>query len=188
VKGSKATVTVDSYKEPDPKVIDAEMTRVDTTAYAPGYDEKKFRSIAPGETEVEVHKKIGKPLKETKAKPRIDWYYGPPTLRITDDGGMFDTSGFFSAAWGYTIAQASPEGKILDILGGYFPEVPPEMIGRDLSAMKKHYGEPIAIQTLEATRYLVYSGSKSNGSFRTRALGVDKDGKVVEIIAGYYFE
>ncbi len=188
VKDSKATVTVDSYKEPDPKTLDAEMKKVDTTAYAPGYDEAKFRSIELGATEAQVHKLIGKPLRETKAKPQIDWYYGPPTLRITSDGGMFDTSGFFNAAWGYTIARANPDGKIVDILGGYFPEVPKEMVGSNLVEMKKQYGEPIAIRTLQATRYLVYTGSKSSGSFRTRALGIDQDGKVVEIIAGYYFE
>jgi hypothetical protein len=188
VKDSKATVTVDTYKEPDPKAIDNEMSKVDTTGYSSGYDEQKFRSIELGATEAQVHKLIGKPIQETRAKPQIDWYYGPPTLRITDDGGMFDTSGFFSSAWGYTIARAGLDGKINDILGGYFAEVPKEMIGSDLSEMKKQYGEPIAIRTLQATRYLVYSGSKSSGSFRTRALGVDKDGKVVEIIAGYYFE
>ncbi len=188
VRDSKATITVETYKEPDPKALDAEMKKADTTVYSPGFDEQKFRSIEIGMTEIEVHKLIGKPLRETKAKPQIDWYYGPPTLRITDDGGIFDTSGFFNAAWGYTIARANPEGKITEILGGYFPEVPKEMVGSDLSEMKRQFGEPIAVRTLRTTRYLVYSGSKSEGSFRTRALGVDKDAKVVEIIAGYYFD
>jgi hypothetical protein len=188
VKDSKATVTVDTYKEPSPKALDAEMSKVDTTSYAPGYDEAKFRSIEVGMSEVEVHKRIGKPLRETKARPQVDWYYGPPTLRITVDGGMFDTSGFFSTAWGYTIARASPDGKITEILGGYFPDIPDEMVGKDITEMKKKFGEPNAVRTLQATRYLVYSGSKTSGSFRTRALGMDKDGKVVEIIAGYYFD
>jgi ribosomal protein S16 len=101
---------------------------------------------------------------------------------------MFDTSGFFNSAWGYTIARANPDGKILEILGGYFPNAPTEMVGLDLPEMKKRFGEPNAIRTINAARYLVYSGSKNSGSFRTRALGVDKDGKVTEIIAGYYFD
>jgi hypothetical protein len=188
VKDSKATITVDTYKEPDPKALDAEMKKVDTTGYAPGFDENQFRSIEIGATEIEVHKLIGKPLREVKSKPRIDWFYGPPTLRITDDGGMFDTSGFFNAAWGYTIARASPDGKISEILGGYFPEIPKEMVGGDLDSMKKQFGEPIAVRTIQATRYLVYSASKTSGSFRTRTLGIDKDARVVEIIAGYYFD
>jgi hypothetical protein len=188
VRDSKATITVDPYKEPDPKALEAEMSKADTTSYASGFDEKKFHSIEVGMTEIEVHKRIGKPLREVKSKPRIDWYYGPPTLRITLDGGMFDTSGFFNAAWGYTLVTASPDGKITEILGGYFPEVPKELVGDNLDAMKKQFGEPIAIKTIQTTRYLVYSGSKSSGSFRTRVLGVDKDAKVVEIIAGYYFD
>jgi SmpA / OmlA family len=188
VRDSKATVTVDAYKEPDPKALEAQMKAVDTTVFAPGYDEAKFRSIEPGMTEAQVHKLIGKPLRETRSKPQVDWYYGPPTLRVTDDGGMFDTSGFFNAAWGYTIARADPEGKILEILGGYFPDVPKELVGQDLETMKKRFGEPIAIRTIKATRYLVYSGSKASGSFRTRALGIDKDGKVADVIAGYYFD
>ncbi len=188
VKDSTATITVDAYTEPDPKILETEMARVDTTIYASGYNEARFRAIALGATEAEVHKLIGKPLRESRSKPRIDWYYGPPTLRITDDGGLFDSSGFFSTAWGYTTVQATLDGKITEILGGYFPEVPRELIGSDLSEMKQHYGEPLAVRKHLATHYLVYAASKSSGSFRTRALGIDPDGKVVEIIAGYYFD
>jgi hypothetical protein len=188
VEKSKATITVDPYQDPDPKVLDAEMKAVDTTVYAPKYDEQGFRSIEEGMTEVEVHKLVGKPIREARAKPEIEWYYGPPTLRVTLDGGMFDTSGLFQTAWGYTIVRASPEGKIEDILGGYFPDIPKELIGADLSEMKKRFGEPNAVRTIKATRYLIYSGSKSNGSFRTRAVGLGKDSKVVEVVAGYYFE
>ncbi len=188
VKGSKATVEVDTYKDPDPKALEAEMKKADTTVFAPGFDEKAFRSIVPGTTEAQVHKLIGQPLRETQSRPQVDWYYGPPTLRVTEDGGMFDTSGFFETAWGYTVVQAAPDGKIVEILGGYFPDVPRELIGADLAEMKRRYGEPNAVRTVRAARYLVYSGSKSSGNFRTRALGVDAEGKVVQIIAGYYFD
>jgi hypothetical protein len=188
VRDSKATITVDTYKEPAEKELEAQMKPVDTTIYASGYDEGRFRSIEIGTSEAQVHKLVGKPLRETKAKPQIDWYYGPPTLRVTEDGGMFDTSGFFQAAWGYTIARANPDGKILEILGGYFPEAANDLVGLDLAEMKKRFGEPNAIRANKATHYLVYSGSKNSGSFRTRALGVDKDGKVTQIIAGYYFD
>jgi hypothetical protein len=188
IKDSKATVTVDPYKEPDPKALEVQMKAVDTTVFAPGFDEAKFRSIEPGMTEAEVVKRIGKPLREARSRPQIDWYYGPPTLRVTEDGGMFDTSGFFETAWGYTIARATPDGKIFEILGGYFPDVPKEMVGSDLEDMRKKFGEPIAIRMVRSTRYLVYSGSRSSGSFRTRALGLDKAGKVTDVIAGYYFE
>jgi hypothetical protein len=188
VKDSKATVTVDPYKEPDPKALEAQMKAVDTTVFAPGFDEARFRSIEPGMTEAEVVKRIGKPLREARSRPQIDWYYGPPTLRVTEDGGMFDTSGFFETAWGYTIARATPDGKIFEILGGYFPDVPKEMVGSDLEEMRKKFGDPIAIRAIRSTRYLVYSGSRSSGSFRTRALGLDKAGRVTDVIAGYYFE
>jgi hypothetical protein len=188
VRDSKATVTVDAYKEPAEKDLETQMKPVDTTVYATGYDEGRFRSIEIGMTEAQVHKLVGKPLRETKAKPQIDLYYGPPTLRVTSDGGMFDTSGFFNSAWGYTIARANPDGKIIEILGGYFPEAPNNLVGLDLAEMKKRFGEPNTIRTIKATHYLVYSGSKNSGSFRTRALGIDKDGKVTEIIAGYYFD
>ena len=188
VTDSKATVTVDTYKEPDPKALEAQMKAVDTTVFAPGFDEAKFRSIEPGMAEAQVVKRVGKPLRETRSRPQVDWYYGPPTLRVTEDGGMFDTSGFFGTAWGYTIARANPEGKIFEVLGGYFPDVPKEMVGGDLEEMKKKFGDPIAIRTVKSTRYLVYSGSKSSGSFRTRAVGLDQAGKVTDVIAGYYFD
>ena len=188
VKDSKATVTVDTYKEPDPKALEAQMKAVDTTVFAPGFDEAKFRSIEPGMAEAQVVKRVGKPIRETRSRPQVDWYYGPPTLRVTEDGGMFDTSGFFGTAWGYTIARANLEGKIFEVLGGYFPDVPKEMVGGDLEEMKKKFGEPVAIRIVKSTRYLVYSASKSSGSFRTRAVGLDPAGKVTDVIAGYYFD
>lgn len=78
--------------------------------------------------------------------------------------------------------------KIFEFLGGYFPEIPRDLIGADLAEMKKRYGEPVAVHAIRATRHLVYAAPKASGSYRTRVLGVDAAGKVVEVVAGYYFE
>lgn len=114
VKGSTATIGVDTYKEPGPEELEGRIKPVDSTVYAPRFDEAKFRAIRPGMAEAEVHRLIGKPLREARSRPQVDWYYGPPTLRVTEDGGMFDTSGEIADAWGYTIARAHPDGKIFN--------------------------------------------------------------------------
>lgn len=38
---------------------------------------------------------LGQPLRTHAAGPRITWYYGPPTLRVSDDGGPWDASKTF---------------------------------------------------------------------------------------------
>ncbi len=63
-------------RSPLSKDLEAQM-KADTTVFAPGFDEFWFRSIEVGVTEAQVHKLIGKPIRETKSRPQIDWYYGP---------------------------------------------------------------------------------------------------------------
>jgi len=188
VKGATLTIAADPYREPDPKDLEARMSREDTTAYAPQYDEGKFRSIRPGMAEAAVVRLVGKPLREGRSRPQVEWYYGPPTLRVADDGGLYATSGDFDPVWGFTVARARPDGKVFEVLGGYFDDVPKELIGADLAEFRRRFGEPVAVHTNRASRHLLYSATKSSGSYRTRVVGLDPGGKVVEVIAGYDFE
>src|SRR6516225_2484311 len=54
----------------------------DTTVYAPGYSEDKFRRILPGMTEDDVLRLMGSPLEDESQSGSIVWYYGPPDLKI----------------------------------------------------------------------------------------------------------
>jgi hypothetical protein len=188
VKDGKLLLSHDPHKEPPPDLLDVAMKAQDTTVYAPGYSEEKFRSIKLGATEAEVTRLIGEPFRVTRARPQIDWYYGPPTLIVGDDGGLSDSSGTFDTGTGYTVVTARLDGRIMNVHGGYFPSIEKDMIGKSLAVMKKRHGEPLEIRTNPASRFLIYSRTEVSGSYYTRAVGLDDAGKVVSFIAGYYFD
>ena len=62
----------------------------DSTQYAAGFRESKFRTIRLGMSEADVIRTLGQPLETKPATQYIEWIYGPPGLRIADDGGLDD--------------------------------------------------------------------------------------------------
>src|SRR6476620_11233305 len=56
----------------------------DSTYYAKGYSEGRFRSIRPGMQESEVIRILGEPLNVENPREFIEWIYGPSDLRVSD--------------------------------------------------------------------------------------------------------
>lgn len=161
-------------------------TLQDTTHYAPGYSEWKFRSIRPGMHESEVIRLLGQPLRIHAAEPRITWYYGPPTLRVSGDGGLWDTRGNFDTGRGYTAITADQGGRVVHATGGFLRIDPDGLVGEGLSDVRRRFGQPRAVREQPSCAYLGYSGTKVSGSYYTRGIGLDASGRVNSIVAGWY--
>jgi hypothetical protein len=166
-------------------LVAAWQTLQDTTYYAPGYSEWNFRSIRPGMPESEVIRLLGQPLQAHGVEPRITWYYGPPTLRVSDDGGLWDASGTFDTGRGYTVITADQGRRVVQASGGFLRINPDDLVGQTLSDVRKRYDEPRAVREQPSSKYLVYSGTKVSGSYYTRGIGQDASGRVNSIIAGW---
>lgn len=162
------------------------QTLQDTTYYSPGYSEWNFGTIRPGMPESEVIRLLGQPLQAHGIEPRITWYYGPPTLRVSDDGGLWDTSGTFDTGRGYTVVTADQGSRVVHATGGYLRINPDDLVGQTLSDVRKRFGEPHAVRDQPSSRYLIYSGTKVSGSYYTRGIDLDADGRVNRIVAGWY--
>jgi hypothetical protein len=136
--------------------------------------------------ESEVIRLLGQPLQAQPADPRITWYYGPSTRRVSDDGGLWDASGTFDTGRGYTVITAEQDGRLFQASGGFLRINPNDLLGQDLLDVRKRFGEPRAVREQPSSKYLVYSGTKVSGSYYTRGIGLDAEGRVNSIIAGWY--
>ncbi len=74
---------------------------IDSSCYAPGYREWEFRRLRVGMSEADVIRRLGPPLRVRQAEPSLDWTYGPPTLRMSHDGGLWKEGGPFSIGLDY---------------------------------------------------------------------------------------
>ncbi len=150
----------------------------DTTVYTTGYSEQRFQSIRPGMSEEEVIKLMGKPLEDKSDPGYVNWYYGPSTLNIAENGAV--TGGEF------TYVRASANGKIDATAGGYLKATWDELVGLDLTEMRRRFGEPVATRPHRKWRYLAYSGTKVDGSYHIRRVWLDMAGQVTQIEAHWY--
>jgi len=162
------------------------QTLQDTTYYSPGYSEWNFRSIRLGMQESEVIRLLGQPLQADSDGPRITWYYGPSTLRVSDDGGMWDTSGTFDNGRDYTVVSADEAGRVVNSSGSFLAVSPGDLVGQLLPDVRKRFGDPRSVRDQPSSKYLVYSGTKVSGSYYTRRIGFDAKGRVNNLVAGWY--
>ena len=161
------------------------QTLQDTTYYAAGYSERNFRSIRRGMHESEVIRLLGQPLRANSAVPQTSWYYGPSTLRVSDDGGMWDTTGTFDAGRSYTGITADGAGRVVHVSGGFLAVKPADLVGQTLGDVRKRFGKPHSVRVQRSSKYLTYSGTKVSGSYNW-GIGLDADGRVNRIVAGWY--
>jgi hypothetical protein len=155
----------------------------DTSYYAPGYTEAKFNSIREGMLEAEVIRVLGKPLKVMKATECTEWIYGPSNLGVSDDGGLYVSS---SDPANYTIVMADGMGTITSVRGTYLKYNGQALAGRPLAEMESRFGKPRKVIRQPAQKYLVYSGSKVDGSYQIRNVGLDAADRVSCIVARFY--
>lgn len=158
-------------------------TMQDTTYYAPAYTEAKFRSIREEMLESDVIRVLGNPLKTEKATEYIEWIYGPSYLRIADDGGLFVSS---SDPLAYTVVMADGRGTITSISGRYLDCNEHAFVGHSLAEMAAKFGKPLKVLQQPSRSMLTYSGTKVDGSYYIRKIGIDAEGKVNSIVATFY--
>jgi hypothetical protein len=72
--------------------------------------------------------------------------------------------------------------------GGFLPIDPNDLVGEDLSDVRRRFGDPRAFRDQPSSKYLVYSGTKVSGSYCTRGVGLDAERRVNRIIAGWYHD
>jgi hypothetical protein len=156
----------------------------DTTDYPPGYRETNFMSIKVGMTEAEVMHKLGKPFSVANASTKyIKYYYGPDNLRVSDDGGLYNSWG---SVLNYTIITADVHGAVQSVSGAYLQAAPDVLIGMSLAEVEHRFGRPLRARSQICDRYLIYSRTLQNGSFHLRKIGLDAAGRVNRIIARWY--
>jgi outer membrane protein assembly factor BamE (lipoprotein component of BamABCDE complex) len=145
----------------------------DTTHYAAGYSESKFNSLVPGMGEEEVIQLLGDPLRVEVVKGSTTWYYGPKSLRVAEDGGLYLNS---SGPLQFTLVTADDLGMVKSATGDYLKLDGRTLVGRSLVEVKEHFGEPLTVRTRPSGRYLRYTDTQVSGSYYTRTV----------IIAGWY--
>lgn len=155
----------------------------DSTDYAPGYTEARFKSIRDGMLEAEVRRVLGAPLRVVKATEYTEWIYGPSNLGVSEDGGLYVSS---SNPANYTIVMADGTGTITSITGSYLQYHGQALVGRPLAEMEARFGKPLRVIRQPAQKILVYSGSKVDGSYYIRNVGFDATGRVNSIVARFY--
>ena len=150
----------------------------DTTVYALGYSEQKFQSIHAGMSEEDVIRLIGKPLEDNSEPGYVNWYYGPPTLRVATNGAISGEA--------YTYVLVDATGRINGTGGNYLKASWQDLIGIDVAEMRRRDGDPVAIRPHEKWRYLAYSATTEGGSYFIRRVWLNTAGRVIQVQAGWY--
>jgi outer membrane protein assembly factor BamE (lipoprotein component of BamABCDE complex) len=168
------------------------------TQYAPGYSEKKFKSIKPGDTEQTVVSLLGEPFSTEDAKPYVEWIYAAEDQRRFADTGegsgtyttiRFDSEGRVVSIGGVVQTSASTFsfGDGLNYLKLTGTQID-KLKGSSQNEIKKQFGPPVATYQDKTSKFLRYSKSPSSSNYHLRAIGVDENGKVVRIWREIYWD
>jgi hypothetical protein len=160
----------------------------DSTYYAKGYSDDKFGSLRPGMKESEVIRILGAPLKVENPTEYIELIYGPSDLRVSDHVEPYTLQEPVRSGdpRSYTILIAEPTDRITFASGGYLKVNEQSLVGRDLSEIESRFGKPLKILREAARRYLSYSDTANDGSYKVRKIGIDEANRVNNIVAGWY--
>jgi hypothetical protein len=168
------------------------------TQYTPGYSDKKFKSVKLGDSEQFVIASLGQPFSTQSTKPYSEWIYSGVNQRRfarTGEGSgtyttiRFDSSGRVESMGGMVQESASTVtfGDGLNYLGLTTAQID-KLIGSSREEIKTRFGLPAATYENKSTKVLRYSRSPSSANYHLRAIGVDKDGKVVRIYREIYWD
>jgi hypothetical protein len=152
----------------------------DTTVYAPGFTETKFRTIRVGMKREDVIRILGDPIQIDPAPGYIYWSY--PT-RGRGDHPSFP--GGPTAPPSEITFHADLQGKIQAVYGDHLALglKPGEMVGRSLDEVKKRFGEPTVLTAPDRDLYWYTKCSNSKGDY-IRFIVVNDDGLVGSVEAG----
>jgi hypothetical protein len=89
---------------------------------------------------------------------------------------------------GYTIVFANPDTRITGVTGTYLRMDARNWVGRRLEEVKLKYGAPRAIRSERAVKSFSYTTSRRGGSFYTRVVEFDGNGRVNGVVAGLYYD
>jgi len=168
------------------------------TQYAPGYSGKKFKSIKLGDSEQLVISLLGQPFSTEDTEPYIEWIYSDNNQR------RFSRTGQGSGT--YTTIRFDADNRVVSIGGvmqtsgntftfgdglNYLKLTEAQiekLTGTSQNEIKKQFGSPMATYEDKSSKFLRYSKSPSSANYHLRAIGVDKNGKVVKIWSEIYWD
>ena len=78
--------------------------------------------------------------------------------------------------------MADGAGKITLVSGTYLNINLSSMVGRSLSELEASYGRPLKIIAQPSQKYFIHSGTKVDGSYYIRNVGLDKTGCVNSLV------
>ena len=160
------------------------------TQYAPGYSEKKFKSIKLGDSEQIVIASLGRPFSSKGTKPYLEWIYS------AEDQSRFSRTG--EGLGTYTTIRFDTNNHVVSIDGMVQTSVNSftfgdglnylkltslqikQLTGKSSDEIKKQFGPPAASYKDNTSRFLRYSKSPSSANYFLRAIGVDENGTVVK--------
>ena len=151
----------------------------DTTVYAAGFTEKRFRSLKRGMTAQEVIQLLGSPIVTVEEAGHIDWYYAPANFKLAANGSL-------PLGMPNTFLMANTEGRVVKAAGSFLPVAPKTLVGLQLSDVERRFGTPRATRVSQYTKGLFYSRSHGDGSYQRREVWIDGEGNVTAVVACYY--
>jgi hypothetical protein len=151
----------------------------DSTTYAPGYSETKFRSIRVGMPREEVTRILGNPLSVDPAPGYVIWIYAPNDYRNPRQ----QANGPVSIP-PETTFEADQTGKIISVTGGYLDVNEHEFLGKQLVEVRKRFGNPFEIYSAPNRDYYWYSKMDGVKGHFVRNIVISTQGFVCDINAG----
>lgn len=152
----------------------------DTTQYARGFSEARFRLIRAGDSESHVISLLGPPLKTMVEPEEIHWHYAPIGYLVHENGAVSDL------CLPCTIVFATSDEIVTGFSGSYFTVNPGTLVGLSLADVKKRFGSPRVQRRRPFKKELFYSESDRDGSYFRRAIYVNSTRTVTEIVADFY--
>lgn len=159
------------------------LLRRDSTIYAPGYSEGKYKAVRVGMSKDAVLKVLGPPLSVDAAPGYIQWTY-------TDHGdGIRQLPGGPAIPPALTFVQADLDGKIISINGNFLEIKNDEFVNHQLVELRAKFGPPHEIRSAPERDLYWYSKMDGVKGHFVRYIDISKEGTVTDVHdgrIGYY--
>lgn len=167
------------------------------TEYSVAYSEAAFRTIDLGIPAEEVFQRLGQPLEVRETAPYTVWVYSDQSDLDLEDHELpaqsytafyFDEAGRVKNIFGQLL-----QGNVITLGGqnnylGLSSTEIEQLKGKTQIEIEQLYGTPTAAPTYETSQYLIYSRSPSSSNYWLRQIGLNRQGRVVEIRQEIYWD